>query len=129
MQDFRSLRVWHEAHALTLAVYRATAAFPREERYGITVQVRRSTASIAANLAEGCGRGSDADFARFVQYALGPSAETRYHLLLAHDLGWLPDEAHRALEADLLALGRQLCALRHRLSGRPARPCAPHTTG
>ena len=115
MQDFRSLRVWHDAHALTLAVYRATAAFPKEERYGLTSQVRRSTASVPPNLAEGCGRGSDVDFARFVQYALGSNAETRYHLLLAHDLGWLPDEAHACLEEALLSVGRQLARLCQRL--------------
>jgi hypothetical protein len=63
VKDFRDLQVWHKAHHLTLAVYRFTATFPREERYGLTTQLRRSSSSIAANLAEGCGRNGDADLA------------------------------------------------------------------
>ncbi|MBW1688064.1 MAG: four helix bundle protein, partial [Deltaproteobacteria bacterium] len=56
MRDFRDLKVWSKAHALTLEIYRATATFPPEERYGLTSQLRRSTASIPTNIAEGCGR-------------------------------------------------------------------------
>ena len=60
MSDFKQLQVWQRAHALTLAVYHTTNAFPREEAYGLTGQTRRSAASIPANIAEGCGRGSNA---------------------------------------------------------------------
>ncbi len=63
MQDFRNLKVWQKAHALTLDVYRGTVGFPSEERYGQTSQLRRSCASVPANLAEGCARGGDVDFA------------------------------------------------------------------
>ena len=66
MQDLRKLDVWEIAHQLTLAVYRDTRTFPSDERFGLTSQMRRCSSSIGANLAEGCGRGGDADFARFV---------------------------------------------------------------
>ena len=62
MKNFRDLKVWNKAHSLTLAVYKATAAFPREELYGLTGQIRRSCISVPANLSEGCGRGSQAEF-------------------------------------------------------------------
>ena len=86
MKDFRELKVWQKAHQLTLAVYRTTAAFPREELYGLTSQLRRAGSSIAANLAEGCGRNGDMEFARFCSMAMGSASELEYHLLLAKDL-------------------------------------------
>lgn len=111
MQPFQNLRVWRDAHALTLAVYRATSSFPKEERYGLTSQVRRSASSVAANLAEGTGRGSDADFARFVQIAAASAAETRYHLILAADLDYLTAPAAGRLGAQTDAVRRQLSSL------------------
>lgn len=96
MQDFRRLTVWSDAHALTLELYGATRDFPDSERFGLTSQLRRASASIPANLAEGCGRGGDADFARFVQIALGSTYEVEYHLQLAHDLGYLKQQKIRA---------------------------------
>jgi four helix bundle protein len=56
MEDFKNFRVWTKAHELTLAVYRKTRAFPKEETYGLTSQLRRASASVGANIAEGCGR-------------------------------------------------------------------------
>jgi four helix bundle protein len=85
MQDFKNLLVWQKSHACTLLIYRLTKRFPDDERFGLTSQLRRGTASIAANLAQGCGRGSDQDFARFVQMAMGSAAEVEYHLILARD--------------------------------------------
>jgi four helix bundle protein len=86
VKDFRDLKVWQKAHQLTLAVYRITASFPREELYGLTSQLRRSCSSISANLAEGCGRNGDAELARFCSIALGSASELGYRLLLARDL-------------------------------------------
>jgi len=86
VKDFRELQVWRKAHELTLAVYQITASFPREELYGLTAQLRRAGSSIAANLAEGCGRNGDAELARFCSIAMGSASELEYHLLLARDL-------------------------------------------
>jgi four helix bundle protein len=86
MKDFHALKVWRKAHQLTLAVYRITATFPRTEQYGLTSQLRRACSSVAANLAEGCGRDGDAEFARFCSIAMGSASELEYHLLQAKDL-------------------------------------------
>lgn len=115
MQDFRNLKVWQRAHGLTLQVYRATASFPKSEAYGLTSQIRRSCSSIPANIAEGCGRGGDADFARFVQIALGSASETQYHLLPAHDLNFLTDADHKRLSNNITEVKRMLCSLLSKL--------------
>lgn len=86
MKDFRELKVWARAHELTLLVYQATGSFPREEMYGLTSQLRRAAASVPANLAEGCGRNGDAEFARFCFIAMGSASELDYHMILARDL-------------------------------------------
>lgn len=91
MRDFRELKVWDKAHALTLDVCRVTKLLPREELYGLTSQIRRAAVSIGANIAEGSGKNSRPDLARFLQIALGSASELEYHLLLSHDLAtWIP---------------------------------------
>jgi four helix bundle protein len=75
LQDFRNLKVWQKAHQLTLGVYRVSKSFPKEELFALTQQVRRSAQSIPTNIAEGCGRGSNADFARFLWIANGSAKE------------------------------------------------------
>ena len=98
MKDFRKLSVWQKAHELTLMVYQATRSLPREELYdGLTSQLRRGATSIPSNIAEGCGRGSDAGFGRFLQMALGSASEVEYQLLLAHDLRLLERVSHEQL--------------------------------
>jgi four helix bundle protein len=111
MKDFRELKVWEKAHQLTLAVYQATTAFPKEELYGLTSQMRRSAASIPTNIAEGCGRGSDDDFRRFLQIAMGSASELEYHVLLAHDLGYLAAGDGDRLTAAIIEVKRMLASL------------------
>ncbi|MGH3089456.1 MAG: four helix bundle protein [Rubrobacteraceae bacterium] len=108
MRDFRELKVWHKGHRLTLEVYKATAGFPREERYGLTSQIRRSASSIPANMAEGCGRSGDAELARFMLIAMGSASELEYHLLLAYDLGFLEEESHKELSEKTKEIKRML---------------------
>jgi four helix bundle protein len=116
MQDFRQLKVWQKAHELALAIYKTSRDFPREERYGVTSQIRRSTASIAANLAEGRCRRTDRDFGRFVGIALGSASETEYYLLLSHDLGFIDSACYQALAIQAEEVKRMLSALYDRLS-------------
>ena len=111
MKDFRSLTVWHKAHELTLLIYHETKRFPKEELYGLTSQIRRSAASIAANIAEGCGKGSNADFGRYLQTAFGSATECEYHLLLSRDLELLNKETYTELESKLLEVKRMLASL------------------
>ena len=97
MRDFRRIKVWAKAHSLTLDIYRETAGFPREEIYGLTSQMRRSSASIPANIAEGYGRAGDSELARFLQIGMGSAYELEYHLLLASDLSFLKGESYDLL--------------------------------
>jgi four helix bundle protein len=89
MRDLRGLKVWQRAHQVTLEIYKVSAGFPKREWYGLTSQVRRASASIAANIAEGCGRSGNAEFARFLHIAMGSASELEYHILLARDLHML----------------------------------------
>lgn len=115
MRAFRELQVWQKAHALTLAVYRVTSEFPREEVYGLTAQMRRCCSSIPANIAEGCGRNSDTDFARFLQIAMGSASELEYHLLLAHDLGFMREADYAEHSSSVVEIKRMLSSFIARL--------------
>lgn len=117
MQDFRKLKVWEKSHALTLDVYRQSRTFPAEERFGLTSQVRRSSSSVPSNLAEGCGRAGDLDFARFVRIAAGSASETDYQLLLARDLGYLSTETYDGLYQQFTEVKRMLNSFEQTLRG------------
>ncbi len=120
MQDFHELKVWQKAHALTLRVYRESRAFPTGEQFGLTAQLRRTAASIGANIAEGCGRGTSADFARFLHIATGSASELEYHVLLAGDLGFLSGDVAEGLTGDVAEVKRMLSGLLLRV--REAQP-------
>jgi four helix bundle protein len=101
MKDFRRLKVWEKVHVLTLDIYKVTARFPREEMYGLTSQMRRCSASMGANIAEGCGKQGNNELYRFLYIASGSASELDYHLLLARDLEYLPDDDYRRLDHSL----------------------------
>ena len=115
MEDFKNLKVWVKSHQLTLAIYQITGKFPRDEIYGLTSQIRRASASIGANIAEGCGRRSDPEMKRFVQIARGSASELEYHLLLAKDLQHLTIDEFKDLDAKVLEIQRMLASLTQRL--------------
>jgi four helix bundle protein len=115
MEDFKDLVVWTKAHRLTLVVYQRTRAFPKEEMFGLTSQLRRASASIGANIAEGCGRRSDAEMKRFLQIARGSASEVECHLLLAKDLQFLAADEFNDLEKKVLEVQRMLASLVQRL--------------
>jgi four helix bundle protein len=110
MKAFRQLKVWEKAHVLTLEICKITKKFPSDELYGLTSQLRRASASIAANIAEGCGRNGDAELARFIHIASGSASETEYHLLRARDLGCLPIANYTLLNDLLCEIRRMLTA-------------------
>jgi four helix bundle protein len=115
MQDFRDLQVWQRTHELTLACYRSTRQFPREEINGLTRQMRRCSASIAANIAEGCGRYGNAELHRFLQIAMGSTSELLLSLLLSRDLGYLSATDYEEFNSQVTALKRMLVALAKRV--------------
>ncbi len=89
--SFRKLRIWQEAFALTVDVFRITSNFPGTEMFGLTSQVRRSANSVPANIAEGTGRSSTKDYLHFLHIARGSVKETISHLLLAQALKFTDD--------------------------------------
>ena len=133
MGDFRNLRVWQRAHALTLELYGETRAFPKEERYRLTSQLRRAAVSIPANIAEGCGRNGDAELARFLTIARGSASELDYFLLLAHDLGYLKTARYERLAEEVHGISRMLTnfvdRLRSPLAARPPGALPPPIAG
>lgn len=114
MQDFRNLEVWSRAHQLTLKIYQLSDRFPRSEMFGLSAQLRRASASVATNLAEGCGR-TQAEFGRFVQIAFGSACEVEYQLLLAKDLGFVSIGDYESTINELVRLKRMLNSLMRRL--------------
>jgi four helix bundle protein len=117
MRDFRELMVWEKAHRLTLDVYDATREFPREELYGLTSQIRRAAASIGANIAEGAGKNSRTEFARFLQIAMGSASELEYHLLLSRDLGYLGSAGYELLNVRVVESKKMLTGFMQYLHG------------
>jgi|ERR1700691_5199804 four helix bundle protein len=115
MQSLRNLKVWERAHALTLDIYQSSQAFPRDEIYGLTSQMRRASVSIGANIAEGTCRKGDIDFARFLQMAVGSASELEYHLLLAHDLKLLQTSDFERLTGQAIEVKRMLASLMKKL--------------
>lgn len=115
MKDFRTLSVWEKSHQLVLALYKLTKPFPKEEIYGLTSQIRRATTSIPANIAEGCGKDSDLDFARYLQNAMGSASELEYHLLLARDLLYLDEANYSSLAQNVVEIKRMLAAFIQKL--------------
>ncbi len=91
MRDFKKLTVWERAHNFVLNVYKLTNLFPKEELYGITSQLRRASVSIPTNIAEGCGKQTEKDFARYLSIAAGSTSEVEYLLILSKDLKFISD--------------------------------------
>jgi four helix bundle protein len=116
MKNFKELKVWKKSHELALAAYRATQKFPKDELYGLTSQIRRSCASIPANIAEGCGRHGDAEFARFLHIAMGSASEFEYHILLACDLQFLEKSTYDLLANNITEVKRMLASLIKKLN-------------
>jgi len=108
VRSFRELKVWEKGHRLTLRIYEATGRFPRQETYGLAAQIRRCSASIPANIAEGCGRSGDAELGRFMLISMGSASELEYHLLLARDLGYLNSTQYRDLSQRTQEIKRML---------------------
>ena len=115
MQDFRKVRAWQAAHRATLLVYRISTSFPRSEQFGLTAQLRDSASSVGANIAEGCGRSTDADRRRCYGIAFASACETLNHLVLARDLGYLAEADYAMIEAEARPSRQMLIRLIERI--------------
>ncbi len=115
MQDFKRLNVWQRARRLALNIYSTTSSFPNDEKYGIVSQLQRASVSIMTNIAEGSGRLTDKDFARFIQIAIGSSCEFESLLIMSNDLSYLDRGASQHLIQDVDEIRRMLISLNKRL--------------
>jgi len=111
IRSYRDLEAWRLAVRLTKIVYRVSAGFPADERYGLTSQIRRAAVSIASNIAEGWGRGTTQDYIRFLRMARGSMYEVETQLLIARELGFVDDEKFGYSEGAIDEAGRVLGGL------------------
>ena len=116
MKDFRDLKVWNKAHELALSCYAVTIAFPKQEMFGLVSQIRRACVSIAANIAEGCGRKGDGEFHRFLNMAMGSASEVEYHLLLSRDLKFMNNSDYQRLDTQVTEIKRMLASLTRKVA-------------
>ena len=118
MRNYRRFEIWQLSHELVLQVYSLTRSFPAEERYGLTSQIRRATMSVSANIAEGSGRPTSADFARFLGISLGSLSEVDYYTVAAEDLGYLDPQAALTLRTRITELRRMMASFRTAVANR-----------
>ncbi len=112
MRDYKKYDVWKNAHALVLLIYSdIIAKMPQSERFDLTSQIKRAAYSIPLNIAEGCGRNTDKDFAHFLDNALGSAHELEYALLLCFDLKYISDEEHLKIQLSANHVKAQLINL------------------
>ncbi len=110
MINYRDIKVWQRAHALTLKVYKLTESFPASEVYSLASQMKRAAYSIPMNIAEGCGKSTDPDLARFMDIAAGSASELDYQFLLARDLSFIDNQAYDELSSELTEIRKMLTA-------------------
>ena len=116
MRDFRKLSVWEKSHNLTLLIYKSTSSFPKEELYGLVSQMRRSASSIPSNIAEGCGRNTQPQFARFLNIAFSSASELEYQIILSKDLKLINSKIFKELSDNIVEIKRMLYSLIHKVN-------------
>ena len=115
MQDFTQLKIWQKAHNFTVNLYKITATFPDEEKYGLTNQIRRASVSIESNIAEGRGRGGDKEFSRFLNISLGSAYEVKCQIYLARDLEYLNTDKSDILLGKIDEISRMINSFNQKL--------------
>ena len=115
MRDYKKYDIWKLAHELVKEIYHLSENFPKSELFGLTSQIRRSTVSIPTNIAEGCGRATDKEFARFLEISIGSTNETEYLLFLSCELGFTSEENLLSLNPKLNLIRQKLIQLRKKL--------------
>lgn len=118
MRPHENLDVWNKSIELVMSVYKATDTFPKDERFGLTSQIRRAAVSIPANIAEGAARDSQKEYVYFLSNAQGSASELETEWLIAHKLGYLAKGTHDAIRRELDSVGRMIFGLAHNSRGR-----------
>lgn len=118
MNSFENLKVWQVSHQFVLKIYKVTKNFPESENFRLTDQIRRSAASIPANLVEGNSRKHTKEFLQFINTAYASLEETKYHLLLARDLSYIKNDLYEKLLEDATIISKMINSLRKYLKDR-----------
>lgn len=116
MRDFRKFKIWEQSHKLTLNIYDKVKSFPKDELFGLISQMRRSATSIPTNIAEGCGKLTDKEFARFLNIAFGSACELEYQILLSKDLHYFDEETYTFFQNDIVSIKKQIYQLIQKLN-------------
>ncbi|MBT8357076.1 MAG: four helix bundle protein [Deltaproteobacteria bacterium] len=122
LKNYRELKVWQKSYELCLEIYRITAKFPKEEKYGLTSQIRRSVVSIPSNIAEGYGRKTTLDYTRMLYISYGSVCELETQILLAGDLDIIEKSELSTLKKDIAEIERMLKALIKSLENKHSNP-------
>jgi four helix bundle protein len=128
VQDYRQLTVWHRAIDLAIATYELTATFPDPERFGLSSQMRRASVSISSNIAEGCGRSSRADFARFLEFATGSALELESQLEIGARLGYVNGDSVAQATGQIIRMLDSLSRALHNGRDASRAPSTPSAT-
>ena len=115
MRGFKELKVWQRAHQFVLDIYKITKKFPSDEKFGLTLQIRRAAISIPANIAEDFKRKSDKDFAHFINIAESSLEEVKYYLFVSSDLGYINEKVYQLLNNQTEEIGKMLNGLYKKL--------------
>lgn len=118
MHKFKELKVWQKARLIVKEVYVLTAGLPKSEKYNLTSQMQSCAVSVMSNIAEGAGRGTDSDFARFLDMALGSSYELESQLIVSADLSYLEETAFEEVTTKLSEIQRMIIGLMNKLRGQ-----------
>lgn len=122
MKDYKKFLVWQKSHQLTLDIYKITSAFPKEELFGLTSQIKRASSSIPMNIAEGCGRNTEKDFCRFLYISFGSANELEYQIILSIDLNFIEDEKGKQLLLQIEEIKKMLNGLINKLNQAESSP-------
>ena len=122
LRNYKELNVWQKAYKLCVEIYKTTKSFPKEERYGLTSQLRRSSVSVPSNIAEGYGRKTTREYIQALYVAYGSNCELETQILLAGDLGYLRAEHFEKLKQDIGDVERMLKALIKALENKHLNP-------
>lgn len=122
LKNFKELKVWQKAYQFCLDIYKVTRAFPKEERYGLTSQLRRAAVSVASNIAEGCGRKTTPEYIQALYIAYGSNCELETQIMLSGDLGYIEEEMLQKFQKDLGDIERMLKGLIKSLESKHLNP-------
>jgi four helix bundle protein len=118
MINFIDLKIWVRSHNFVLEIYKITQSFPDSEKYNLTSQVRRAASSIPINIAEGCGRNSDGELERFLNFSMGSASEVEYLILLSKDLEYIDLKTYEDLKNELIEIKKMLNVFIQKVNSR-----------